>query len=64
MLFATMHIRNVTMAYDSMLGNLGYMCRAFDVGDRVGVEYGFLITVIRSKFLCKTTKRLSYGSFF
>ena len=46
-----MHIRNVTLEYDSTFGRLGrYECHAFAVGSPIERKHGFSINVISSKF--------------
>ena len=46
-----MHIRNVTLEYDSTFGRLGrYECHAFAVGSPIERRHGFSINVISSKF--------------
>ena len=50
-LFVTMHIRNVTLEYDSTFGQLGrYECHAFAVGSPLERKHGFSVNVISSKF--------------
>ena len=46
-----MHIRNVTLEYDSTYGELGrYECHAFAVGSPMERRHGFSVNVILSKF--------------
>ena len=46
-----MHIRNVTLDYDSTFGRLGrYECHAFAVGSPIERKHGFSSNVISSKF--------------
>ncbi|CAH3194299.1 unnamed protein product, partial [Porites evermanni] len=46
-LFVTMHIRNVTLEYDSTYGLLGrYECHAFAVGSPLERKHGFSVNVI------------------
>ena len=46
-LFKTMHIKNVTMEYDS--NTAGYECHAYAVKDKNVPTYAFSINVIESK---------------
>ena len=54
-LFYTLHIRNVTMKYDSQSGPIGnYFCQAYAVNStKYEKEHGFYINVIQG--------RISYG---
>ena len=47
-LFYTLHIRNVTMKYDSQSGPIGYyFCQAYAVNSTKYEEHGFYINVIQ-----------------
>ena len=56
-LFVTMHIRNVTLEYDSTFGQLGrFECHAFAVGSPLERKHGFSVNVMISKFNLKSVK--------
>lgn len=51
-LFATMHIRNVTMEDDSTSGQLGsYECHAYAVNQSKVEKHGFSVNVVTGKAL-------------